>query len=80
MYPNPARSSSVNLRFNSDSTGRTKITIYAANGTPVQSIVTEKPGFDFNKNIDVVRLKAGLYYVEIIVADKQKMATKFIKQ
>ncbi|HRE50193.1 MAG TPA: PKD domain-containing protein, partial [Flavitalea sp.] len=80
VYPNPARSSSVNLRFNSDSTGRTKITIYAANGTPVQSIVTEKPGFDFNKNIDVVRLKAGLYYVEIIVADKQKMATKFIKQ
>lgn len=79
IYPNPSRSS-VNLQFNSDSTGKARIIIYSVNGVAVQSIIAEKPRFDFNKTLDVHHLKAGLYYVEIIVADKQKIVTKFIKQ
>ena len=79
VYPNPARSS-LNVQFSSDTTGKAKITIYDITGVGVHTMMKEKTQYDFNQKLNINDLKAGIYYMEIIIADKLKLVKKFVKQ
>ncbi|MEP7258067.1 MAG: PKD domain-containing protein [Flavitalea sp.] len=79
VYPNPARSS-LNVQFSSDTTGKARITIYDITGVGVHTMIKEKTQYDFNQNLNINDLKAGVYYMEIVIGDKLKLVKKFIKQ
>jgi hypothetical protein len=79
VYPNPARSD-INMQLTSDTTGTARITIYNANGMVVQSVNAEKTQPQLTKNLNISNLQTGIYYLEVIVAGKERKITKFIKR
>lgn len=79
LYPNPAISM-MNVECISDSSGQSKISIYDQNGILVQSLMFEKARAVHVSQINVSRLKAGLYFLEVLIRNNKKMITRFIKQ
>jgi hypothetical protein len=79
VYPNPARST-INMQLTSDTIGAARITIYNANGMVVQSVNVDKNQPQLTKNLDISNLQNGLFYLEVIVAGKERQITKFIKR
>lgn len=79
LYPNPARSS-VNVQLTSDTTGLTRITIYSASGVPVKAINTNKSQAQLFENVNIANLQTGMYYMEVIIAGKQRKIAKFVKR
>ena len=79
IYPNPTQGP-LNIRCVSDTTGMVRATIYNIHGRQVRV-------FNFNKQQSVVieplnvgDIPKGLYYLELIIDNKKRMVTKFVKQ
>lgn len=79
LYPNPA-SSIMNIRCISDSIGLTRMVIYDMSGTIVRTSVFTKAQYIYEVQTNVNGLKAGAYYLEILINGRKKMIAKFIKQ
>ena len=79
VYPNPA-TSIVNVRCLSDSIGQSKMTIYDINGVIVESTQFVKGLAVYDKQLNIGRLKAGVYILEVMINSRKRMITKFIKQ
>ncbi len=79
VYPNPA-TSIVNVRCLSDSIGESKMTIYDLNGVIVESTQFVKGLAVFDKQLNISRLKSGVYILEVMINSRKRMITKFIKQ
>ncbi|MEO8582310.1 MAG: T9SS type A sorting domain-containing protein, partial [Flavitalea sp.] len=79
IYPNPAKAT-ISVQLSSDTTGPLHVSVYNASGIMVKSFVSDKTGIQFQKYLNISDLQAGLYYVEVIVGNKQKMISRFIKQ
>jgi len=79
VYPNPA-TSIVNVRCLSDSIGQSKMTIYDINGVIVESTQFVKGLAVFDKQLNISRLKSGVYILEVMINSRKRMITKFIKQ
>jgi hypothetical protein len=79
VYPNPAQST-LNLQMNSDTTGQIKITVFNVNGISVQSYSAVKSQSIYQQTLNISRLQAGLYYLEVIVAGELRTITKFVKR
>ncbi|MBL7699549.1 MAG: T9SS type A sorting domain-containing protein [Chitinophagaceae bacterium] len=79
VYPNPAVSN-INVQLTSDTLGTARIAIYSASGTVVHVSNVEKVQPQLLKNVNIANLQTGLYYLEVIVAGKERKITKFIKK
>jgi hypothetical protein len=79
LYPNPA-TSTVNLQFIDDKTGKLGIGIYDVNGKLVMNEELTKDQSLMTKQIGVSKLTPGMYYLEIRHADGTKMIRPFVKQ
>lgn len=79
VYPNPAHGM-INVQLVSEETGKTMINVYDVSGKKVQTVNFEKTASLQQKSLNVTQLTPGVYHVEVIINDKQKMITRFIKQ
>jgi hypothetical protein len=79
VYPNPAVSN-LNVQLTSDTMGMARISIYNASGMIVHVSNVEKVQPTLLKNLNIGQLQTGLYYLEVIVAGKERKITKFIKR
>ena len=79
VYPNPA-SGILNVRCVTDTLGVATANIYDINGRFVKSKVFTKSQTSADIPISVVDLKAGVYIIEVVINNKKKMLSKFIKR
>ena len=79
LYPNPAQSV-INLRLNTDSTGRMRVDIYDMTGKMVQAAEMDKPQSFFDKSMNISGLAHGMYIMQVTIGTNKKMISKFIKQ
>jgi ribosomal protein L14 len=79
LYPNPA-TSNINLQYIDDKTGKLGINTYDVNGRLVISQEFSKDQSLLTNQIDISRLKPGVYYLEIRHSDGTKLIRPFVKQ
>jgi len=79
VYPNPA-SGILNVRCVTDTLGVAIANIYDMNGRFVKSKAFTKSQTSADIPISVVDLKAGVYIIEVVIDNKKKMLSKFIKR
>ncbi|MEP7278827.1 MAG: PKD domain-containing protein, partial [Bacteroidota bacterium] len=79
LYPNPA-TSTINLQFIDDKTGKLGIVAYDVNGRLVMSEEFSKSQSLITKEINVSQLKPGVYYLELRHSDGTKLIRPFVKQ
>ena len=79
VYPNPAHGL-INVQAISEEAGKTVINIYDVTGKNVQTTTFEKAQSLQQRSLNVTRLAPGVYHLELIINNKKKMITKFIKQ
>jgi predicted esterase len=79
VYPNPAHGM-INVQLVSAESGKTVINVYDVTGKNVQSVNFEKAASLQQRSLNVTQLTPGVYHLEVIIGNKTKMITKFIKQ
>lgn len=79
LYPNPT-TGPLNLRCVSDSTGNTRITIYDIYGRIMRVVRSSKQQSMMVEPLSVADLPTGIYYLELIIDNKKRMITRFMKQ
>ncbi len=78
IYPNPAHDV-VNGRITSTVTGTTKINVYDMNGRTVLIDQVEKTSDVVTRTFTISQLAAGMYTIQINIANRKTMVSKFIK-
>jgi Secretion system C-terminal sorting domain len=79
MYPNPA-TTTVNVVINADVLGRTTIILYNMNGRPVLKDVFDKGTYSATRQINVSRLRKGVYTVSVQVDRSAPLIMKLVVQ
>jgi len=80
LYPNPA-SDKINLNLYNEKYSKAQINVYDMTGSKVfPAIELNSSQNRFTKAIDLSQFKAGMYLIEIIMDNKEKVTAKFIKQ
>ena len=79
VYPNPA-SGILNIRCITDTLGVATANVYDMNGRFVKSMSFTKSQAFADIPLNVVGLKSGVYVLEVVIDNKKKMMTKFIKR
>ena len=77
LFPNPV-ASELNLRLQSEHTGRVAVTILDVHGRVVREVAFDKRGEMLSAEIDVSQLPMGTYHLRVVEADRQQLR-KFIK-
>jgi ribosomal protein L14 len=77
IYPNPV-SSTLNILYTGNNTGKVRITIYNANKQYLMSTLANKSLVTLNETVDVSRYRSGTYFVEIILSGNRKIVKKFV--
>jgi M6 family metalloprotease-like protein len=77
VYPNPV-SSVFTLKINDDSQGKAVITIFAANGTKIIDILTDKTEGQLIKEIPVTNLPYGIYMIQVSVNNEITFKTQIV--
>jgi dienelactone hydrolase len=79
IAPNPVQST-LNIRVNGSTTGKTSILVYTAAGQlQLQQEFTKDAG-SVSKQVNISRLPVGIYIVHIVIDDKHKKVLRFVKQ
>jgi hypothetical protein len=78
VYPNPAHDV-IHGKITSEITGTTRISIYDMTGKLVLTDQVEKTGDVVEKSMGVDRFASGMYSIQINIANRKTMVTKFIK-
>jgi ribosomal protein L14 len=78
MFPNPAHHY-ITGKVTSSVTGSVKIYVYDMNGKLVSITEAEKYSDVLYKSFDISGLSPGMYSVQIIIANRKTMVSKFIK-
>jgi hypothetical protein len=79
VYPNPAHGM-INVQMVAGESGKTVINVYDVTGRNVQTVNFEKAQSLQQRSLNVTRLAPGVYHLEVIINNRKKMITKFIKQ
>ena len=79
LYPNPA-SSTINVQYIDDKTGKLKITVYDVSSRVVMDQEFSKDQSLMTKELNISNLKNGMYYLEIQQSDGKKLVRPFVKQ
>lgn len=80
IYPNPVSSTTLNLQYIDDKIGKLRVRIYDVNGRLSLDMELNKDQSLLTKQINVGTLRAGMYYLEILHADGNKLTRPFVKQ
>jgi Secretion system C-terminal sorting domain/PKD domain len=81
IYPNPINNGSLlNLQYADDKTGKLRVLIYDAKGSKLIDDEYSKPASTFSTQLNVNKLKPGMYYVQIMGTDGSKFVRPFVKQ
>jgi hypothetical protein len=78
VYPNPAKSQ-ANFRLETEAVGRSTITIYDANGSPVLREIFMKTSHSFQKTVNISKLAKGTYTAVINIDAQESLTQKIIK-
>lgn len=79
LYPNPA-AVQINMRYIDTRMGTFALSIFDANNRFIQRKSVTKDVITFTHQIDISRLNAGVYFLQIICPDGEKVVRKFVKQ
>lgn len=79
LYPNPVHDL-LNIRLYNAVTGKVMVSIFNMVGNRVRSAELEKDGWSLETAVDVSRLPAGVYMIEISDGPNLRTVQKFIKQ
>ena len=79
VFPNPAHDV-LNTRITSVVSGTVRMVVYDMNGKMVLSGEAEKPADQFEKSLNVSGLSSGMYTIQVNIANRKTMVTKFIKR
>jgi hypothetical protein len=79
IYPNPA-GGSLNVEYISDVTGNMNALIYDVTGSQVFNGQYSKNQSMLRKQLDVSKLKPGMYYLQVVQSDGTKFVRPFLKQ
>jgi len=80
IYPNPVNTTSLNLQYIDDKIGKLRIRIYDVSGKLTLDMELNKDRSLLSKQINVGALRSGMYYLEILHADGNKLTRPFVKQ
>jgi hypothetical protein len=78
LYPNPA-SANINMRYIDTRMGTFVLSIFDANNRFIWRETVTKDVITFQKQVDINTLKAGVYFLQIIGPDNEKVVRKFVK-
>jgi hypothetical protein len=79
LYPNPAETN-ITLTFDAEVDGRSDVTFYDLLGRVVLKDTFMKNSRTFTRRINISSLPAGVYAVEIAIAEAEKVVRKVVKQ
>jgi hypothetical protein len=79
VFPNPVHDM-LNGRITSPLTGTVRMIVYDMNGRTVLKAESEKSLDLFEKTLNVSGLASGMYTIQVNIANRKTMITKFIKQ
>ncbi len=79
VYPT-ITNGTLNLRIVSDTNGNVQASIYDINGKMVQVERMSKQDTYLDKSFNVGRLPSGMYIIQVLIGDRKRMVSKFIKQ
>ena len=79
VFPNPAHDV-LNSRITSVVTGTVRLVVYDMNGKMVMSGEAEKSTDQLEKSLNVSGLAAGMYTIQVNIANRKTLVTKFIKR
>ena len=80
VSPNPVLSSVMNIKVNGTAAGKTSILVYNAAGQlQLQQAFTKEAGA-VSKQVNIAKLPAGIYVVQIIIDAKHKQILRIVKQ
>jgi len=78
IYPNPTPGT-LNLEYIADANGKIHITIYDVNRRLLRDEVIEKNQVSFKNTIDVSLFESGVYFIQVMSPDNQKIVKQFAK-
>jgi hypothetical protein len=79
VFPNPAHDI-LNSRITSSITGTVRMIVYDVSGRTVLNSESEKSTDQFEKPLNVSGLASGMYTIQVNIANRKTLVTKFIKQ
>jgi len=79
VFPNPAHDI-LNSRITSTVNGTVHMVMYDMNGKMVMSGEADKSTDQLEKSLNVSSLAAGMYTIQVNIANRKTLATKFIKR
>jgi hypothetical protein len=79
IYPNPVHGL-LNIHLNNEATGKIIVAVFNMKGARVQNLELDKGGWSLETSVDVSRLPAGVYVVEVISGPNLRTTQPFIKQ
>ncbi len=79
VYPT-LTTGTLNLRIVSDTNGMVQVSIFDMNGRMVQQDQLSKEDTWLEKSYNVGRLSSGMYIMQVLIGDRKRLVTKFIKQ
>jgi hypothetical protein len=79
VYPNPALDV-LTARINTPVSGTVRMIVYDMNGRTVMTGEVEKTVDLFEKTLNVSSLASGMYTIQVIIANRKILVTKFIKK
>jgi hypothetical protein len=79
LYPNPAHDF-ITGQLNGELNGTVKLIVYDMSGKTVLNMEMNKTTYELEKIINVSGLATGMYTVQINIANRQTLVSKFIKR
>ncbi len=79
LFPNPAHDV-ITGKLTSSINGNIVVNVYDMNGRIVFADQTVKSSEVYQKTYDISKMASGTYSIQIVIANKKTMITKFIKQ
>jgi hypothetical protein len=79
VYPNPAHDL-IQSRISSSLNGTIRVNVYDMNGRTVLTDQSEKSLDTFEKSFNISALATGMYTIQVNIANRKTLVTKFIKQ
>jgi hypothetical protein len=78
VYPNPAHDL-IQSRISSSLNGTIRVNVYDMNGKTVLTDQSEKSLDIFEKSLNISALASGMYTIQVSIANRKTLVTKFIK-
>jgi hypothetical protein len=79
LYPNPVKTS-LNVQTTSSNTGASMVSVYDMSGKLMQKTAFQKSAVLHQQSLNVANLAPGVYSIEVVIDNKKRFNSKFVKQ